>query len=105
VLIGAGWTQPKHPFRVQWNPSHKEGEGKNLTALVPERKGPWEFSSVFRDVTAAHEWGLTPDQFWEHSLADQALMIAFVVIRGDMEYYEEKNRPPSSTPGSKVPKP
>ena len=71
-------------FKVLWNPSHKPGEGKKLSEL-DVKKGSWEFSSVFRDTVVAHEWNITPSEFWSKESEEQALMIAFIETRNSMD--------------------
>jgi hypothetical protein len=48
----------------------------------------------------AHEWGLTPNEFWSKDLDDQALMIAYIVAKNEMEAYEDRQTPKPKLPSA-----
>jgi len=46
---------------------------------LPE--GDWKVSPVFTQVGAAHDWGMTPSEFYDLSKEDQGTMIAYTKTR------------------------
>jgi len=74
---------------VKWNPSHKTGEGTPLEDLkIPESN--WEYSEILRDSLTALAWGLDIEEFWQLPPQKRALYIATVVVKSQMQAYEDK---------------
>jgi hypothetical protein len=82
---------------VVWNPQHKIGQGTDLSDLKI-KSGSWEFNSVFRDISVACEWHISPKLFWELDKEEQAIMIAFIDARNAMSYYDQEQTSHPSTP-------
>jgi len=74
---------------VKWNPSHRPGTGIPLDDLkIPESN--WEYSEVLRDSLTALAWGMDIEQFWAMPSQKRALYIEAVVVRSQMQAYEDK---------------
>jgi hypothetical protein len=91
-----------------WNPKHEIDTGIPLEKLKI-KSGSWESSTLHRDMIVAHEWGVIPSLFQSLSEDDKALMISLILVKGDMETYEEEKRSKesrsSAPPAPKTPRP
>ena len=84
--------QPNAPFQVQWNPSHKPDQGRELEDL-PSENGSWEYNGLYRDLFVAKEWGFKdPLEFWNLPKISRILMIAFVEVSGEMQAFDMKTK-------------
>jgi len=53
----------------------------------------WTFSTLFRDVDAAFKWGYRdPNIFWLLSEETQAIMVAYLDIKDEMKYVEDREQ-------------
>jgi hypothetical protein len=75
--------------------------GKRLAELRIER-GPWTVGERFAAVETAHDWGLTPSQFWAASEDDQAYMMAYTRSVGQMARYERQVQEPPRRSGIRL---
>lgn len=74
---------------MKWNPSHKPGAGIPLDDLkLP--KSNWETSDVLRDAMTAQAWGIDIEDFWAMPPQKRALYIETVVVKSQMQAYEDK---------------
>ena len=74
---------------MKWNPSHELGKGTPLDQLkIPESR--WEYSEVLRDSLTALSWGVDIEDFWAMPPQKRALMIQTVVVKSQMQAYEDK---------------
>ena len=53
---------------------------------------PWKGSELYTEIKAAHYWGVSPYEFWEKPLEEQAYMVAFMLTAGEVEAAEQKLR-------------
>src|SRR5690554_6429659 len=75
------------PFGIRW----RGPDGTPLASLAVEA-GDWWFSRRFAEVDAAHDWGLTPSEFWAASEADQVYMLAYTRARARMSAWDAQQR-------------
>ena len=54
------------------------------------KKGRWRHSVRFSEVHAAHEWSMSPSEFWNCSEQDQAFMIQYCNTVRQMESWEHE---------------
>lgn len=74
---------------MKWNPSHQTGAGASLDDLnIP--KSNWEYSEILRDALTALSWGVDIEEFWAMPPQKRALMIETVVVKSQMQSYEDK---------------
>ncbi|MHA2047608.1 MAG: hypothetical protein ACW99G_22740 [Candidatus Thorarchaeota archaeon] len=55
---------------------------------IPESN--WEYSEVLRDALTAMAWGLDIEEFWLMPPQKRALYIQTVVVKSQMQAYEDK---------------
>jgi len=51
-------------------------------------------------MVIAHEWNLTPTEFWDRELEEQAIMIAFIETRNSMDVKDTEVTPMPQIPPS-----
>lgn len=63
--------------------------GTPLDSLkIPESN--WEYSEILRDSLTALAWGLDIEEFWAMPPQKRALLTGTVVVKSQMQSYEEK---------------
>lgn len=55
---------------------------------IPESN--WEYSELLRDSLTALAWGMDIEDFWLMTFPKRALLIQTVIVKSQMQAYEEK---------------
>ena len=87
-------------FAVQW----RDGSEWMALSSLPVKRGRWRHSERFSEVHAAAKFGLTPSQFWECSIEDQAWMVQYCSSMTKMEAWDaQQERGKASKSANKGP--
>lgn len=65
--------------------------GTPVETLIEEHlpKSKWQYSIRYLEMSAAAEWGIPPNMFYDQPMESRAMMVQYLITKRHIEAYQE----------------